>query len=1666
MGNKKCIVFLLFAICIGLLTLYANALDSPHDTSNALSCSSCHFTYGNAPTWYTEAPDAGNPDSQYPFNRLCWTCHDGVKATLMNNTHSDFVITGNPIDTWTRECRTCHYPHTQRQVRRWGVSSYLYSGASTSVTSNTIVKTGANWTSNQWQGYVVFGNTSYPNFNYRIVSNTADTLTVQGTINTAYVTAGNTFGIVYGKLVKDYINAKDVKFFRSTGVNSFADGDTARDGICEVCHTQTTHFRNDGAGSDQLHSNFGSGLQNSKCTMCHSHVWGFKPSDELQGITSGGCTTCHALTLGNRVAVVGQLNGNSHHIQGVALTNTHCYQCHWEANSDGSVNNTYHNGAAVDLVIYGAGTRPTGTTYTSGVTGIAYTANGSRTEIAKINSHCLGCHSAQNDSTIPFGDGKTPKQYAWDGYSVGTKYISADTTTWGKYSGANITPKNTQTKAFSAHGNAINNQGGWDLNETWTNTRGGSVNILCFDCHNSHGSTVSGSTTSYTSATASGGILKDITAGKGGYSTTYKPQAGGSAGNKNAYNAGAGLCFDCHQTDNAGTMPWGYSSTFAATQAILGYFDTPYFGPGTFASQQRYPYKSTGHKGGHFGASSALSTSPSNSIGGLCTPCHDPHGVSPTLGTNQQYGVPLLKGTWLAAPYKEDRAPANNTTSTVNDVNAGNAYHIDQNTFGTQVMDSVAGSITEDDSKFAGLCLNCHAKNQLTDGTNGGTWKSTDRIHESIKGWGANAKHKYSCSKCHVPHNSRLPRLMATNCLNTQHKGRVGYNVSPVLSNSSGPNWYADVDNREYSGGAEYGGGKGAFPGSHGGGEGYNPATAGYTYSVTCHENQAADQSWNTKTQWVNSPPTAPILIDEPNTTSTSITLEWNASTDPEGNAIEYYAVVDDDPNFGSPNYGAVWQSGTSLSFTVPVNTTWYWKLKARDIYNSESGWSSSDTFIVSDGVAPPQVTLLSPASSTIYNNYPQNVTFQWNAVPPFAEYRLEIDNESGFSNPLVYDSGWTTDTSRTVSITTAGTYYWRVQARDIVTLATGPLSEVWSFIVNKPPTVPVLVDEPDTTSTSITLDWNASTDPEGNNPVQYYAQVDDDPNFGSPDYGGVWQSGTSLSFTVGINTIWYWRVKAKDSLNFESAWSSMDSFMVSDGVAPPQVTLVSPANGATVLSDFSFQWNAVPPLVEYLVEYSTDSTFNTGVVSPGWIVGISWAPVPGPGTYYWRVKARNRMSLTEGSWSDSWSFTITDGCYADSCCLYGCSTCPTLYSWDGTKFTFETDTFPTGFLGTKTATGWRKPNPYEYHLLESTPQLLGGYYNLKIVEERDETDYFDTLKLYTVDYPLDRDIYQELRTAGIYVPPAQMIHTVDKTLKRPVSITHVNTGENVSAKLAYSDKDYLILNTDRNIDFNWQTLEIDLGDQSLAPQIKLIIDAEMVVPTTSAGMARKLLLSPTGKIIKLEVLDANGNWTLVPATVKEIFSPKERSSAYIVDITNIFTSGTYKFRLSFLYKVYVDAMFFDTTLDVPVTLTELPLVSATLGYYGFSQKTDGELFDYIYGNLVSRDTSYFTGNYTKYGDVTPLLTQTDDKFVIFAGGEELDVRFSADSQPPVGKARRYLVYANGYYKATGNVDISHTVEPLPFASMSNFPYDTSVENYPADAEHQQYLLEYNTRAK
>jgi predicted CxxxxCH...CXXCH cytochrome family protein len=716
------------------------------------------------------------------------------------------------------------------------------------------------------------------------------------------------------------VTRADVTFVDKASGTSYARKTAPFDGICNVCHSPNSKHYTSSSGDGHNYTRV--------CTTCHEHRFADSHANRqacnschsnnkpIPKHTAFGlprdCTKCHSGTVGKRMDVMGQMKANSHHVQGVEVTNKHCYACHWEATAEGLIDTQHHTGYnyktytsvkndSVDLVVWGPGVRPTSYRQYSTAEGRATVTRflaagigtpGERTEVGKITNHCLACHSDQNNDTEPFGDYRRPRQYAWDYQSVASRYTQQGTTAWGKYNSAaypNANRKDTVTKALSAHGNAVQNQGGWSpatgYDGTIPPTRGvaGAAGVQCFDCHNSHGSKVVGTTTSYVTfnGTNNGGNLKETKQNIGGYAFDYKASANNDG--VNPFGSGAGQCFDCHNSAAAGTptpngkTPWGYNSTFGATAPILGYKDTERFGQGIKGSNARYAERSIMQTivGGHLKASepggalphlaketgsatgggvtslsdsakgwttdrwknlylqmtgganagqmrqiagnsaTTLSVEPFTSpvapgdsyqivpytttVNGICTPCHDPHGVSRTLGDNQAYAVPLLKGTWLTSPYREDQPAPDPSGYGVTPGPDGTPrswgaisvhpeptqpsarYNIDRTTFGGSTR------ISEADDRFAGLCTNCHQKQALTDGTNKNqNWKTVDRIHEAVKGWGANTEHSYSCSKCHQPHNSGLPRLMQTNCLDGKHRGNRVSGGTPWRADSQG----------------------------------------------------------------------------------------------------------------------------------------------------------------------------------------------------------------------------------------------------------------------------------------------------------------------------------------------------------------------------------------------------------------------------------------------------------------------------------------------------------------------------------------------------------------------------------------------------------------------------------------------------------------------------------------------------------------------------------------------------------------------------------------------------------------------------------------------------------------------------------------------------------------
>jgi hypothetical protein len=401
------------------------------------------------------------------------------------------------------------------------------------------------------------------------------------------------------------------------------------------------------------------------------------------------------------------------------------------------------------------------------------------------------------------------------------------------------------------------------------------------------------------------------------------------------------------------------------------------------------------------------------------------------------------------------------------------------------------------------------------------------------------------------------------------------------------------------------------------------------------------------------------------------VTLEWDSVTDPDGDPVQYNVQVSQYPNFLVSSYTSGWISETTqcsggiCSWTVTVTNgiRWYWRVQARDAAHTDavSPYSAVDTFTTFSSNPPPAPTLIDEQEGA--TNIP--TLLEWNSVTaPDGDPVQYYVCVSVYSDLLFcsYTSGWISGTNWSVTISTARTWYWGVQARDVVhTDAVSLWSTPDSFNVYAPPPAPTLIDEPNIVSSepvSVTLDWNAVTSPDGD-PVQYYVQVDDASNFSSPNYTSGWTSGISWSVTVPTTSTWYWRVMARDATHTfaVSSWSTSDSFSIFSANPPPAPTLIDETNiSAPVPADVTLDWNAVispdGDPVQYYVEVDDASNFSSPNYTSGWISGQTWtASIGSSGTWYWRVAARDSVHTDAVSpWSS-----------ADSLIIYGPPPAPTL---------------------------------------------------------------------------------------------------------------------------------------------------------------------------------------------------------------------------------------------------------------------------------------------------------------------------------------------------------------------------------------------------------------------
>ena len=417
---------------------------------------------------------------------------------------------------------------------------------------------------------------------------------------------------------------------------------------------------------------------------------------------------------------------------------------------------------------------------------------------------------------------------------------------------------------------------------------------------------------------------------------------------------------------------------------------------------------------------------------------------------------------------------------------------------------------------------------------------------------------------------------------------------------------------------------------------------------------------------------------------------------------------------------------------------------------------------------------------------------------------------------------------------------------------------------------------------------------------------------------------------------------------------------------------------------------------------------------------------------------------------------------------------CPYLYAWNGNEYAFVTDVLWPSALGMPLGIMAGEPL---YAFPNSTDEYLwmdgekvharDGKYTLQFTTELWESPYLDNINLIVLDHPESVDVYIN----ETFIPPPYPPFRIYSVAKKYSPLSAVDQlGNDLRNAVLAKDQEYTMHLTPDIYQgiTELHDLTLDFGDLDHADSIFLFLQG-WLFPTDASINVNISQSSVTGLIFpQLQVINREGNWETV---INNLGFPKGKNKTMIFDLTGKFIVADYRVRIRTNMEIYWDHIFMATDVtNNDLTVVNLQPASADLHYRGFSIVTRKDfgsphMPDY-YNITTGQKWRDLTGTYTRYGDVLPLLLESDNKYVIMNAGDEISLEFIASDLPdlPENWRRDFLFYNDGWLK-DGDLNTAHgqTVEPLPFHGMSAYPYGPG-DDYPTNSGYIEYMNMYNTR--
>jgi Tfp pilus assembly protein PilF len=413
-------------------------------------------------------------------------------------------------------------------------------------------------------------------------------------------------------------------------------------------------------------------------------------------------------------------------------------------------------------------------------------------------------------------------------------------------------------------------------------------------------------------------------------------------------------------------------------------------------------------------------------------------------------------------------------------------------------------------------------------------------------------------------------------------------------------------------------------------------------------------------------------------------------------------------------------------------------------------------------------------------------------------------------------------------------------------------------------------------------------------------------------------------------------------------------------------------------------------------------------------------------------------------------------------------SSCPFLFTWNGTRFEFITDFLGGGEMGyLEDPPGERNtPDPVEYvRVTGDQLKPRNGKYEIRITNELEESMFLDRVRLIAIAHPGNVEVWPN---AGLRSTPEPFRLLTTRGARPPLAAVD-DQGRDVLDAVSRLDRRFVDgFASDRIRGYAKEhALTLTLPPAGPGGRRMLLLtgwtDYAFSMDNYAADQSGMKMALPS-----LQIEDGHGGWRTV---IDDIGFPAGRPQTVSVDLTGKVPASDSRVRIVTSMKIYWDRILVDASDGrAETSLTTLDPLTASLRWRGFSKEgsSDGrEPFGYDYDTVSSESPwKLFPGRYTREGDVRELLAATDDRFVIARTGDEIALTFDAASLPalPAGWTRTFLLYGDGFSKEMDLHSASPDVlEPIPFHGMTHYPFAPS-EHPPLTAAQQSDLERYHTR--